>query len=167
MLRIQKFGVIQTAKVAAVLYLIITAIMVVPMGIFTFLIGTTNDETGTAESMFGGVFLIFAPIIYAVVGFIFVAISCLIYNLVSKWVGGIEIEIDDQYLIAQIANTGTGSITNKSCPSCNHLVSEATRYCSHCGYTLNEMPAYSCSRCGKAIEVNWRTCAHCGMKLDT
>ena len=37
---------------------------------------------------------IFAPIIYAVMGFIIGVIGAFIYNLVAKWVGGIEVEVE-------------------------------------------------------------------------
>jgi hypothetical protein len=37
---------------------------------------------------------IFMPIFYAVFGFIFGIISAAIYNLVARWVGGIEVEVE-------------------------------------------------------------------------
>jgi hypothetical protein len=37
---------------------------------------------------------LFAPILYAVMGFIIGVIGAFIYNLVAKWVGGIEVEVE-------------------------------------------------------------------------
>jgi hypothetical protein len=40
-------------------------------------------------------FIIIFPIIYAVMGFVTGAIGALIYNLVAKWIGGIEVEVEE------------------------------------------------------------------------
>ena len=37
---------------------------------------------------------IFMPVIYGVMGFIFGVISAAIYNLVARWIGGIEVEVE-------------------------------------------------------------------------
>jgi len=39
-------------------------------------------------------FMIFAPILYAFIGFITGLIGACIYNLVAKWIGGIEVEVE-------------------------------------------------------------------------
>jgi hypothetical protein len=44
---------------------------------------------------FGAVFAIFLPIIYGVGGFIAGIISALVYNLVAKWTGGLELVFTD------------------------------------------------------------------------
>jgi Transmembrane domain of unknown function (DUF3566) len=46
-------------------------------------------------ALFSGVFIIFLPVIYAVVGFIAGVITALIYNLVAKWTGGVEYTAED------------------------------------------------------------------------
>ena len=46
----------------------------------------------TAAVMFG--FGIFMPVFYGVVGFIFGVISAAIYNLIARWIGGIEVEVE-------------------------------------------------------------------------
>ena len=43
---------------------------------------------------FGAGFAIFVPVIYAVMGFVSGALGAVIYNLVAKWVGGIEVEVE-------------------------------------------------------------------------
>jgi hypothetical protein len=45
-----------------------------------------------AGMMFG--FGIFMPVFYGVFGFIFGIISAAIYNLIARWLGGIEVEVE-------------------------------------------------------------------------
>jgi hypothetical protein len=33
-------------------------------------------------------------VIYGVMGFVFTALGCLLYNLVASWIGGIEVELE-------------------------------------------------------------------------
>ena len=37
---------------------------------------------------------IFMPIIYAVMGFVFGLIGAALYNLVARWIGGFEVEVE-------------------------------------------------------------------------
>ena len=37
---------------------------------------------------------LFMPVIYGVMGFIFAIIRAAIYNLVARWIGGIEVEVE-------------------------------------------------------------------------
>ena len=94
MVQIKRFGVLQTAKIAAVMYFLISLVFVIPFGLIMIIAGVAQGGKGIAEAFFGGVFLIFMPIVYAVLGFVFVAIGCLFYNLVAKHVGGIEMELE-------------------------------------------------------------------------
>ena len=45
-----------------------------------------------AAMMFG--FGMFMPVFYGVFGFIFGVISAAIYNLIARWIGGIEVEVE-------------------------------------------------------------------------
>ena len=94
MAQIKKFGVLQTAKFASVMYLIITAIFLIPFALIMMLSGIVVQERTGIMTFFGGAFMFLLPIIYAFIGFIFVAIFCLLYNLVASLIGGIEIEIE-------------------------------------------------------------------------
>lgn len=51
------------------------------------------DQRGPIMAMGAGAAL-FAPVLYAIVGFIFGIIGAVIYNVVAKWVGGIEVEVE-------------------------------------------------------------------------
>jgi hypothetical protein len=58
------------------------------------LVGAASAGSGTGAqalpAIFSGIFLIFLPVIYAVLGFIGGVISAFVYNLIAKWTGGIE-----------------------------------------------------------------------------
>jgi len=83
--RITKFSVVQTAKVLGVLYALM-GLVFVPI----FLVAGRMTPGGQA---FGMGFALALPIIYGVMGFVFTAIGCALYNMVSGWVGGIEVEL--------------------------------------------------------------------------
>lgn len=79
--QILSFSPIQTAKVFALLYFI----MSIP------LVGLMAISFALSPAPTPGIwFLAALPFIYLIFGFIFTALGALIYNLVAKWVGGIE-----------------------------------------------------------------------------
>jgi hypothetical protein len=43
---------------------------------------------------FGTGFALLMPIFYAVMGFVFGVVGAFIYNVLAKWVGGIELEVE-------------------------------------------------------------------------
>ncbi len=85
--RITRFGVYQTAKVFGVMYFFLTAIFAIPFGLISMISGF-GSELG-----FSGGLLLLLPFVYALFGFLFVALGCAIYNLIAKWTGGIEVEV--------------------------------------------------------------------------
>ncbi|MBI3978642.1 MAG: hypothetical protein HY331_10710 [Chloroflexi bacterium] len=92
MQRIKSFGVLQTAKFAAVFYLLTTAVFLVPAAIIGTAIAILS---GDERVVLFPALLLFAPLFYAAIGFVFVAVGCLIYNLIAQWVGGIEVEMEE------------------------------------------------------------------------
>ncbi|MFH1776920.1 MAG: DUF3566 domain-containing protein [Candidatus Omnitrophota bacterium] len=42
------------------------------------------------------IFLLFIPILYIILGFIGGVIGAFVYNLCAKWVGGIELEFEEE-----------------------------------------------------------------------
>ena len=55
------------------------------------------DQPAAAGAIAAGVIFgmgLFMPIFYAIFGFIFGMISAALYNLVARWVGGIEVEVE-------------------------------------------------------------------------
>ncbi len=103
-LRIRKLGVLSVAKMYAVIMLVISLIIAVPYGLIVIifsLIGAGSTR-GDAAFMVGGggvvmgiIMMIFIPIFYAVIGFVFGAIGALVYNVFAGIVGGVEIEVEN------------------------------------------------------------------------
>jgi hypothetical protein len=96
MVRIRRLGVVKTATVAAVVYLLLTSIIVLPLVLIGASAGpiTFTDQSGRTVSMEVPIgILLLAPILYAGIGWVLTAIACLIYNLAAAITGGAELEI--------------------------------------------------------------------------
>jgi len=91
MKKIKKFGVYQTAKVSGIMCFLVPAVFMIPIGLFILIIGGDDILAGTFSN---GLALIFLPFVYGIVGFIVTTIGCLIYNRTTKWIGGIEFEVE-------------------------------------------------------------------------
>lgn len=74
---------IQTAKVFAILYFVMSIPMVALMALTFAASPVPRPGPGL------GLLVVF-PILYLVFGFIFTAIGAWVYNLVAGWVGGVE-----------------------------------------------------------------------------
>ena len=85
--RIRRFGVLQTAKVVAVLYALI-GLVFVPIFLVVSMFTPNKEGPGTG-------FALLMPILYGLLGFVITAVSCAIYNFVAGLVGGIEVELDE------------------------------------------------------------------------
>ena len=84
--RVRRFGILQTAKVVAALYTLLGVILipiVLVMAMFS-----------PKEQAYGAGLAIALPILYGVMGFIFTALGCAIYNFVAGFIGGIEVELE-------------------------------------------------------------------------
>ena len=96
MFRIRRFGVLRTANLAAVVYLLLTLLFVLPFVLILAAAGPMEftDQFGrTASVDFSPVFLLLVPLVYAVLGWIITALFCLIYNLAAAITGGVEIQL--------------------------------------------------------------------------
>ncbi len=96
MVQIKKFGVLQTAKFMAVMYFITIALFMIPFGLIALVVAIAGMSmgSGSAEGIIVSGFMLLMPFVYGAMGFVSVAIACLIYNIVAKYIGGIEIEIE-------------------------------------------------------------------------
>jgi hypothetical protein len=86
--QIRRFGVGQTAKVVGVLYTLIGLLFVPLLAVAAIL--APGDE-----QPFPLWFVACLPFVYGLMGLVFSAIACLIYNMVAGWVGGIEVEVEE------------------------------------------------------------------------
>lgn len=94
MVRIRRFGVVQTANTVAALYAIIIAIVFLPIAAFVAVAGrgTGLGEAGAVAVLVGGLIV---AIVYALVIWIFTALAAALYNGVAGKVGGIEIQLEN------------------------------------------------------------------------
>ena len=96
MFRIRRFGVVRTANLAAVVYLLLTLLFVLPFVLILAAAGPMEftDQFGrTASVDFSPIWLLLVPLVYAVLGWIITALFCLIYNLAAAITGGVEIQL--------------------------------------------------------------------------
>jgi hypothetical protein len=91
---VKSFGVMSVAKIMGVLY----ACMGLVFAPFFVLFGLLGLMAGQGNSPFAGIVGVFVaillPFFYGALGFIGGAIGALLYNLVSRWVGGFEVEVE-------------------------------------------------------------------------
>ncbi|HJR16383.1 MAG TPA: DUF3566 domain-containing protein [Gemmatimonadales bacterium] len=83
--QIRRFGVLQTAKVIGVLYALL-GLVFVPIFLIISMVSPRQEGIGAGLALV-------MPILYGVLGFVFAAISCAIYNFVAGLVGGVEVEL--------------------------------------------------------------------------
>ena len=83
--RISRFGIHHTALIVAILYFIL-ALALAPI----FFLASRS----TGQKPFPPIVFVLLPVFYAVVGYVFTAIGCWLYNIVAAQVGGIVITLE-------------------------------------------------------------------------
>lgn len=98
---VKSMGVFSLARIMGIIYAFFGFIVGLFFSFFTLLgafLGTTLEDF--PESLVGVIFgigsVIFFPVLYGILGFIGGIITAGIYNLVAKWVGGLEIELEEK-----------------------------------------------------------------------
>ena len=96
MKRINKVGPVSLAKVLGALYALTGFIFGLIPAALALIFGA-----GAVDVPRGGVALVYAApillaIFYGIIGVVFGFIGSWLYNLIAKWVGGIEIEIKEE-----------------------------------------------------------------------
>lgn len=99
MQELKKIGVFSLAKIEAVLGAVIgfivgiiwALIARVFMGFAEMARAPVSREFGM---FFGVAAIVILPLLYAVIGFIGGAIVAFLYNVISGWIGGIEVELE-------------------------------------------------------------------------
>ena len=81
--QITRFSLFQTAKVIGAIYFVGACVGAV----LFFLMSLASPAN---RPPYGLVFIVLAPFIYALLGFVFTFVLAWVYNLVAKVVGGIE-----------------------------------------------------------------------------
>ena len=97
---IRRVGVLSLDKVLGVLYELLGLIVGALFAIVSLLgaaVGVANSQSSDAFAglLFGVGSVIFLPIFYGVLGFVFGLIGALLYNGIARIIGGIEIELEE------------------------------------------------------------------------
>lgn len=93
MAKLKKLGVLFSAKLQAIVMACAGMIcgILYAFGGFFYELLTGSLNSGTALAFFA---LIGMPAMFAACGFVFGAIGALLYNLVGRWIGGIEVDFE-------------------------------------------------------------------------
>jgi len=93
---LKSVGVMSVAKLMGLLYGCLGLIFA-PIFLLIGLLGSFagSDKTPLA-GVFGVVFAILMPLLYGAMGFVTGAFGALLYNVLAKWVGGFEFELEPQ-----------------------------------------------------------------------
>lgn len=96
--RLTRVSPVQLGIVLAVLYALISLVLVIPLGALSMMSNAFMQQHGVhsvGASLFTGAFLFLMPVIYAVLGFVGGVIVAVIYNVVASFTGGIEVTVED------------------------------------------------------------------------
>jgi hypothetical protein len=95
MRKIKSVGVLSCAKIAGALYGCM-GLLVVPVAILGGLASLFIPQGKGALGGIGFIVMgIAAPFLYGALGFLFGALSAWLYNIMARWLGGIQIEIEE------------------------------------------------------------------------
>lgn len=99
MTKVKKFGALSVGKICGLVYAVIAFIIGFFVTVFALI--SVATATGEEKSAFGSILfgvgaIIFLPILYGVLGFIGGVISAWIYNVAARWIGGIEVELEEE-----------------------------------------------------------------------
>ena len=102
MYRVRRIGVISAANVTAAISLVITlffvllvTLVILPMGSFPVSLDPSNpfDRTRVPSGSVVG-FLFIIPLVYAAIGWVMGALGALVYNLVARFIGGLQLDLE-------------------------------------------------------------------------
>lgn len=92
--RLKRIAPLQLGKILAVLYGAM-GLLAAPVFLIISLVGSTSGQKAAVPAVLGGlVGVVLVPIFYAVMGFLIGVVGAFLYNLVARWVGGIEVEVE-------------------------------------------------------------------------
>lgn len=85
---IKSIGVLSVAKISGAIGALVGLVIGIPVAVVVYFTGS-SWQLGAA----GWVALVALPLLYGAVGFIGGALYAWLYNVVSGWVGGIEVDL--------------------------------------------------------------------------
>lgn len=99
MVTVKRFGVLSVGIISGIISAIgglIAGMMMAGMVSLVPLYEDIYGDLGAFGWIFGGMALFFFPVIYGAFGFIGGIITAALYNLFTRWVGGIQLEIKSE-----------------------------------------------------------------------
>jgi len=94
MAKIKKIGVKSLAKILGVTYAVMGFIGGLFFTIMFVFNGTDGFDVKSMAFILGIGAPIFLPIFYGILGFLAGLVTAWLYNLMARWVGGVELEIE-------------------------------------------------------------------------
>jgi len=103
-LRINKIGVLSSAKIQGATCFVLGLIIGVIYGAFIILYsligaslvgGDAKMAVGGGGVVIGVIVMIAFPIFYGIMGFVFGALGAFLYNIFARMIGGIEMEVEN------------------------------------------------------------------------
>jgi hypothetical protein len=96
--RIKRFAPLKLGLMLGLAYALLS-IVAIPFFLLAILgAGTAARASGGPHMPFmfglGAIFVVFIPVIYGIMGFICGVLAAFVYNIVAKWIGGIEVEVE-------------------------------------------------------------------------
>lgn len=93
--QIKRLSPHQNGKIFGLLMAVASIAFLIPMFLLMFYAGQPVDVHGNAIP-FPKFMIILFPVLYFIFGYLGVAVSCLIYNFIFKYVGGFEFEMESE-----------------------------------------------------------------------
>ena len=97
MKEIKKIGVLSLAKIQGLTMALMGLIVGGIYAMIGFIMGLSGAGSSSLSGPMGFIFgigsLVFFPVFYGIMGFVGGAIGAFFYNIIAKWIGGIELEI--------------------------------------------------------------------------
>lgn len=91
---LKSVGVMSVARIMGLVYGCMGLIFVPLFLLFGILGSIAGQNKNPIAGVVGIVLAILMPFLYGLIGFVAGAIGALLYNLLSKWTGGFELELD-------------------------------------------------------------------------
>jgi hypothetical protein len=90
---LKRLGVLSVAKLEAIIMFIMGLFIGIFYAIFSSAFDSIDPSLKPVMAGLGWMGIIIIPIVYGILGFVMGAVGAWAYNLLAKWVGGIELEI--------------------------------------------------------------------------
>jgi hypothetical protein len=92
--RIKRFAPLQLGKMMGICYGIMGLLFCPIFLLMALMSPHLPPQQRVGVMAFGTGFAIAMPFIYAIMGFVGGIVSAFVYNLIARWVGGVEVEVE-------------------------------------------------------------------------